>query len=642
MTEVDEDLVEKILSTLPPKALMRFKCASKGWYALINDPRFVANHLSYYNSNSNSKRLLLMKKHLVSKDIKDTENETAEEEGELVFSLLNLCNKDDDIDNGEDSIIVSSVEDIKIPLCMSLKTRGEAVHIVGHCNGIICLLLGVLPNSFQLLLWNPAIQEFKLLPPLPYLQDVDWERTLWFKYVQGFGYDPKLNEYKVVNIGLVSPSDLRDDGYVIYHPPKAAIYTLSTDSWREINTNAFETETTLLRPENFQFQFKQMFYWLGHEQHKELVAFDRDEDLIRPVIILLDIENEVFDDIMLPDSLYHPWVNTDGMELRVWNESPALFVLVDGLQGYKPEEDYSFEIWVLDELGGPKGAWTKHITLEPKEKPLAFLNSNETVRNDFMGLVLSYELRSKRLKDILIQNTPYSHIYVRLDEIAAVVYVKSIVSVLGAQKLRSTDNSNVVNFSLLTYFPFSPSIVERESNSYSIWAIPPDDVSLRIKKVMESLRAEFGGPEIEPHIPIVGSIRMTYEDVLNKFRSLRSKNFCAYQAKVNLVVTRNFYHQCVSLLIDSSTEESSQLVYTTGICNAHFGLHLCGRPYLSLLCGNLPEKERKIALEKVGILDKNISSLNFTIAQLAVCKINYRDVTLKSWDKITEYTLPFH
>ncbi|KAM5576977.1 hypothetical protein ABKV19_007691 [Rosa sericea] len=611
MTEVDEDLVEKILSTLPPKALMRFKCASKVWYALINDPRFVAKHLSNYNYNS--KLLLLMKKRLVSEDIKDTANETAEEEEEeLVFSLLNLCNNDDNIDNGEDSIIVSSVEDIKIPLCMSLKTRGEAVHIVGHCNGIICLLLGVLANSFQLLLWNPAIQEFKLLPPLPYLQDVDWERTLWFK----------------------------DDAYVIYHPPKPAIYTLSTDSWREIKTNAFETETTLLRPENFQIQFKQMFYWLGYEQHKELVEFDTGEELIRLVIILLDIENEVFHDIMLPDSLYRPyrWLNINDMELRVWNESPALFVVVYGLQGIKPEEDYSFEIWVLDELGGPKGAWTKHITLEPTEKPLAFLNSNETVRNDFIGLVLSYELSSKRLKDILIQNTPYSHIYVRLDEIAAVVYVKSIVSVLGAQKLQSRDNSNVANFSLLTHFPSSPSIVDRESNSYSIWAIPPDDVSLRIKKVMESLRAEFGGPEIEPHIPIVGSIRMTYEDVLNKFRSLRSTNLHAYQAKVDLVVTRNFYHQCVSLLINFSRE----LVYTTGICNTHFGLPSRGRPYLSLLYGCLTEEERKIALEKVCILDKNISSLSFTIAQLGVYKIDYRDITLKSWEKITEYTLPFH
>ncbi|PRQ48387.1 putative F-box domain, RNA ligase/cyclic nucleotide phosphodiesterase [Rosa chinensis] len=589
MTEVDEDLVEKILSTLPPKALMRCKCASKGWYALINDPRFVAKHISDYNSNS--KHLLLMKKRLVSKNIKDTANETAEEEEELVFSLLNLCNNDDDIDNGEDSIIVSSVEDIKIPLCMTLKTRGEAVHIVGHCNGIICLLL---VKSFPVLLWNPAIQEFKLLPPFPYLADVDWDEDVWSNYVQGFGYDPKLNEYKVVKIGLVSPSDFLDDGYVIYHPPKAAICTLSTDSWREINTTAHCPQT---------------------RKFPDSIQADVLLDLIRQVIILLDIENEVFHDIMLPDSLYHPWVNTDGMELRVWNESPALFVLVDGLQGYKPEGEYSFVIWVLDELGGPKGAWTKHLTLEPREKPLALLNGNEIFISDFMGLVLSYDLGSERLKDILIQNTPYSTCqrYDESNDIAAVVYVKSIVSVLRARKLESRNNSSVWigNCIHILY-----------GLSYRMMC------PFRIKKLMEGLRAEFGGPEIKPHIPVVGSIRMTYKDVLNKFTSLRSKNFRPYEAKASLLVTRHFYYQCVSLLIDSSTEVSSQLNYTTDICNAHFGFHLCGRPSLSLLYGNLTEEERKIALEKVSILDKNISSLRFTIAQLAVYKIDYRDITI--------------
>ncbi|KAL6212784.1 hypothetical protein ACLB2K_018001 [Fragaria x ananassa] len=43
MTEVhkniEQDVVEQILSTLPPKSLMRFKCVSKRWRALITDQR---------------------------------------------------------------------------------------------------------------------------------------------------------------------------------------------------------------------------------------------------------------------------------------------------------------------------------------------------------------------------------------------------------------------------------------------------------------------------------------------------------------------------------------------------------------------------------------------------------------------------
>lgn len=101
-------------------------------------------------------------------------------------------------------------------------------------------------------------------------------------------------------------------------------------------------------------------------------------------------------------------------------------------------------------------------------------------------------------------------------------------------------------------------MVDNEWHSYSVWAIPPDDVSLKIKKVMESLRSEFGGPEIEPHIPVVGSLRMTHEEVLNKFRSLQSSVTSGYKAKVNQVVVRSFYYQYVSLVIDSSFSHSDE------------------------------------------------------------------------------------
>ncbi|KAL6215766.1 hypothetical protein ACLB2K_015194 [Fragaria x ananassa] len=98
MTEVhkniEQDVVEQILSTLPPKSLMRFKCVSKSF--------------------------------------------------------------------------VSGVEDIDILPSLSLRTTGSSLHIVGHCNGIICLVPAV---SGEVILWNPAIHEFKPLPPQPYLPD---------------------------------------------------------------------------------------------------------------------------------------------------------------------------------------------------------------------------------------------------------------------------------------------------------------------------------------------------------------------------------------------------------------------------------------------------------------------------------------
>jgi hypothetical protein len=63
------------------------------------------------------------------------------------------------------------------------------------------------------------------------------------------------------------------------------------------------------------------------------------------------------------------------------------------------------------------------------------------------------------------------------------------------------------------------------------------------------------------------------------------------------------------------------------------------RPHLSLLYGYLTEEEKRKARELVGALDESITSLSFPITRLALYKIDYKDTTLKSWEKIAEYPL---
>ncbi|XP_062002341.1 uncharacterized protein LOC133720169 isoform X3 [Rosa rugosa] len=567
MTEV----VEQILTTLPPKTLMRFKCVSKRWHSLITNPRFVAKHLSISKHNNRSTPSVLLKR-LVHKD-NNTDSET-----QAVFSLLKFRN---DIDGGgEGHSFLSGVEEIDIPSSMSLETRGSSLHIIGHCNEIICLVPAV---SGEVILWNPAIHEFKPLPPQPYLpnspeiigtrpgwpKDVPYSIHLEYMDSLGFGYDPRSNDYKVVNIGY--PCLERSlDGYRINFPLKTAVYTLSTDSWREMKTFSLETQSTILFPDRFQMYFKGMCYWSGLELHKEVHLFDAmEEESIRNIIILFDMGDEVFHDMLLPGSLSDPFEVPFNMHLLVWNESIALV----GLQSDNSPYGVSFGIWVRDEFDGPKSPWTKHICFELTEKPLGFLNSDEIlmeVTKDTSGRIFSYNLSTKTLKYLPIDGVQ--------NDSAAIVYGNySIVSILGGNKLENTDNSTNAGFSLFKYsFPPSHSMVDNEWHSYSVWAIPPNDVSLKIKKVMKALRLEFGGPEIEPHITVVGSIRMTHENVLNEFRSLQSCVTSGYKAKVNQVVIRSFYYQCVSLLIDSSVfsdDESFKIHRAAEACGRCFGFH---------------------------------------------------------------------
>ncbi|KAH7545073.1 cyclic phosphodiesterase [Ziziphus jujuba] len=177
---------------------------------------------------------------------------------------------------------------------------------------------------------------------------------------------------------------------------------------------------------------------------------------------------------------------------------------------------------------------------------------------------------------------------------------------------------------------------QSEKNVYSVWAIPPDDVAARLKKLMEGLRAEFGGPQFEPHITVVGAISLTADDAVAKFRSA-CEGLKAYTATVERVATGTFFYQCVYLLI----HPTPQVVETSTHCTGHFGYKSSTpyMPHLSLLYGDLSEDEKKKAQEKANILDESISGLSFQVTRLALYKTDTEDKTLKSWEKITECTL---
>ncbi|ONI04393.1 hypothetical protein PRUPE_6G318900 [Prunus persica] len=115
--------------------------------------------------------------------------------------------------------------------------------------------------------------------------------------------------------------------------------------------------------------------------------------------------------------------------------------------------------------------------------------------------------------------------------------------------------------------------VQEKMHRYAVWAIPPNDVVRRIKKVTEGLRAEFGGPQIEPHITIVGSILLSHERAVEGFTEA-CESFQQHSFKVGHVATRKFFYQCVSLFIHPS------------------------------LYANLTEEERIKAQEKVTILNR--------------------------------------
>ncbi|XP_052183962.1 cyclic phosphodiesterase [Diospyros lotus] len=171
---------------------------------------------------------------------------------------------------------------------------------------------------------------------------------------------------------------------------------------------------------------------------------------------------------------------------------------------------------------------------------------------------------------------------------------------------------------------------------YSVWALPPEDVTKRLKKLMEGLRSEFGGPKFEPHVTVVGAIALTEDDALSKFRAA-CHGLKAYPAAVEKVATGIFFYQCVFLLLHPTPE----VMETSSHCTSHFGYKSSTSymPHLSLLYGDLSDEEKQRAQEKANILDEGIGSLSFQITRLALYETDTEDNTLESWKKVADCKL---
>ncbi|XP_016454950.1 F-box/kelch-repeat protein At3g23880-like [Nicotiana tabacum] len=184
--EIPIELITEILSRLPVKSLLRFRCVSKSWLCLISSPEFAYTHL---NIAANSKEYT---QHSV---------------------ILKSCPPDFKLKNCSlSSLLYDSVTEA-FDLGYPMKKPWGYVRIVGSVNGLVCLVI----ERKYFLLWNPSIRKFKKLP--------DPRGGYYIMY--GFGYDELHDDYKVVVISdRLSYNGLDHVG--------VRIYSLKSNSWRNI------------------------------------------------------------------------------------------------------------------------------------------------------------------------------------------------------------------------------------------------------------------------------------------------------------------------------------------------------------------------------------------------------------------------
>ncbi|XP_059658884.1 F-box/kelch-repeat protein At3g23880-like [Cornus florida] len=144
------EIICTILSKLPVKSLLQFKCVCKSWRAAISKPQFVKLHL---NESIKLNRQKLFCSEMLS---------------DPFYSI------------GYESFDIS-VEKLSFP-CKKYRKAG----VVCTCNGLV--LLG-LDHDKMSVLWNPSIRDYKKFSCPPHIYD---------KYKpKGLCYDSSMDDYKV-------------------------------------------------------------------------------------------------------------------------------------------------------------------------------------------------------------------------------------------------------------------------------------------------------------------------------------------------------------------------------------------------------------------------------------------------------------
>ncbi|CAJ2658461.1 unnamed protein product [Trifolium pratense] len=175
---IPDDILFSILSKLSLKSLNRFKCVSKSWSMLFKNPCFMRiyrDHIIHRNHSDHDDNddASLILRHIVQAP------------RELQISLYLVSG-----DNFENKV--------KLDTPLPSQELGQKIIIVGivSINGILCLTSMVVADR-KVVLWNPATDELKVIPPSP-VEYITSFRIFFLPQIHGFGYDGVKDDYKVL------------------------------------------------------------------------------------------------------------------------------------------------------------------------------------------------------------------------------------------------------------------------------------------------------------------------------------------------------------------------------------------------------------------------------------------------------------
>ncbi|KAL7148368.1 hypothetical protein ABFS83_06G173600 [Erythranthe nasuta] len=186
-----EEIIAEILSRLPVKSLLKFRCVSKSWRSLISYKHFIKSHLQISRKDTNFTRHWIIQTFLFENPIRKQSLKSC-----YLPSLFSGLSSD------------------PVEIDFPIENYKGGVWVVDSCNGLVCISIN---EGRHFLLWNPSTRNYKKLADL----DDDGMKLI---IMYGFCFDESNDDYKV----FCGFSNWGRGGTI------AKIYSLRTDSWKQI------------------------------------------------------------------------------------------------------------------------------------------------------------------------------------------------------------------------------------------------------------------------------------------------------------------------------------------------------------------------------------------------------------------------
>ncbi|KAL3655196.1 hypothetical protein CASFOL_000982 [Castilleja foliolosa] len=237
------ELLKIILSRVPAKCLLRFRCVSKSWRSIIDSPDLIKLHLKKSAESYTNLSLIL--------------TETG-----LDFHMLDLGLLDN--------------ENPKKPRISKTPFPGDEIRGISNtCDGLVVVTADLFG---PLALWNPFMKKHIIFPDsLSKCSD----RCYFPDVLFGLGYDSKTDDYKVVR--NFEYKNLRTHQLV---GSKTEVYTFKSKVWKEVQPFPCPLSYT-------------MQLWVG-PVNGSLHMLCMDKSRRHSKIVGFSVENENYFEMMFP------------------------------------------------------------------------------------------------------------------------------------------------------------------------------------------------------------------------------------------------------------------------------------------------------------------------------------------------------